>query len=218
MRNHILFSLLLLAACSKSEAERGPRSMADIPKLPAGEAAAPKQLPPAPPAKPKPTPIQDTLSALAPIAAKSTAELQLDLDRKFVFVTIDPRNDKKTTKAFCGDDDMKAWNALPDQIIARYAGRIASADFDQIRCTKHGELSYCELAPQDEHEKELTFAIVDEPGRAVLAGIVERETWMVDPDSARYQKDERERDAILAKATKQACAEVVARRGLEQDR
>ncbi len=49
----------------------------------------------------------------------------------------------------------------------------------------------------------------------MLAGYAERETWMVDPDSPRFQKNLRERDAELAEATTDDCFKPESSRGRE---
>jgi len=212
MHNQALFSLLLVVACSKGDAQPAPT-------------AKPTEPTPAPAPKPaeKPAPAKP-LAAPAAAKAKSSArdlglavmkaigakkDIPFELDRKFVSITIDPATDKRTVKAFCGDDNMKAWQALPNKIANDYAARVAAAlrDPDQgIPCAKHAEkLIYCEVSPQDEHEKALTFLIAEESWGPVLAGYAERETWMIDPDSPRFAKDLAARDAALARATTDDC-------------
>jgi hypothetical protein len=158
----------------------------------------------------------DGLTLMKAIGAKKTNAIKIELNRKFVSTTIDPRSGKRATKAFCGDNDMATFNALPKKIADLYGARVAAAlaDPDQgIRCETKKDQILCELGAQDEHEKALTFLIIKESYGPVLAGYVERETWMIDPDSARYRNDLRERDALFAKATTDDCFKPESSRG-----
>jgi hypothetical protein len=187
MRNQLLVSVLLVAV-SQSDARPAPKA-------------------------------SDGLTLMKAIAAKKTKEIRIELNRKFVSTTIDPASGKRASKAFCGDDDMTLFNALPKKIADRYGARVAAAlgNPDQgIRCETKKDQILCEVSAQDEHEKALTFLIVKESYGPVLAGYVERETWMVDPDSARYRTDVRERDALLAKATTDDCFKPESSRARDQ--
>jgi hypothetical protein len=226
MRDYLLSCLVFVTACSKGDAQ--PNATAKPVEAPAAapapaakpEVAKPAVKPAATPAT-FPRPKADSSKArelgmkvLTSIGSKPDS-IPFELNRKFVSIQISPATGKKAAKAFCGDDDMKAWSALPKQIASRYGARIAGADPETIQCAAHDHLIFCELAPQDEHELEVTFAIAPESYGPVLAGVVERETWMIDPDSARYKADLAERDRELAKATLDDCFRPESSRGRE---
>jgi hypothetical protein len=217
MRSTIL-PLILLAACSKGDAQPAPQ-----PK-PTEAPKAPKPAPaPLPEKKPAPenqavtgvfpeTEIAtkaDGLAIMKAIGAKKLDGIKMEVNRKFVSIAISPATGKKATKSFC-DDQATAWKAIPKQVATNYGARVAEALADPdrgIRCEVGTPKSFvlCDLSPQDEHEKAVTFLIVKESYGPVLAGYVERETWMVDPDSAKYRNDQRERDTLLATALKDDC-------------
>lgn len=205
MRKDTLLSVMMIAACSKGDAE--PASQSSPPRPKVIEPAAPK--PPAatnsapkPTAKPAQTARQLGQRVLADLSAN---KVSLDVSRRYVSITIDPASGRKSVTAFCGADNKAAWGKLAATLAASYGARLTNADPDTIRCDNNGALIFCEVTPQDEHEMELTFAIADTPSGPVIAGVAERNTFMVDPDSARYQADLAERDRELAKAATADC-------------
>lgn len=231
MRNHIL-ACILLAACSKGDAQPAPQpkpTEAPAPAKPPTPAPVPETAPVKKPAQENQavtgvfpdteiaTPA-DGLAIMKAIGGKKLDAIKMELNRKFVSIEISPANGKKASKAFCGDDQMSAWSAIPKQVADNYSGRISEALSDPdkgIRCEvgKPKAFVLCELSPQDEHEHAVTFLIVKESYGPVLAGYVERQTWMVDPDSPKYRNDLRERDALLAKAIRDDCFRPESSRG-----
>jgi hypothetical protein len=190
MRNCIVFAWLVLAACSNGDGKpiaKGP------------------QFDPATPSPGSPRAVGDT--SLEGITRHKPALVSLELDRKFVWATIDPTTGKQRVMELCGDDDMTAWKALPSKLVDRYSARFASLAPDDMRCTMDFDFIVCELAPRDEHETSLTFAISSGGPRAqAIAAVIERDTWMLDPESARAKTDVALRDKLLGKASRSECA------------